>query len=153
MDQLSVAWRMGNKANLFLLNAIKARHLGDRYFPRTRTVAAQFAHMHNVRLRWLTHAAPDLAAQVAQFPGGAELTKEDLLGALAASSEVVAVYLDKCEETGNVDHWSGPPASFLAYLLAHEAHHRGLIMASLRASGHKQPDEVIYGLWEWGKKR
>lgn len=144
---------MGNETNLFLLNAIEANYLGDRYYPRTRTVAAQFAHMHNVRLRWLTHAAPDLAAEVAQFPRGAELTKEDLLDALASSSEVVAVYLDICEETGNVDNWSGPPASFLAYLIAHEAHHRGLVMAALRASGHKQPDEVIYGLWDWGKTR
>ncbi len=149
MSELSTAWQMSNDASLFLLDAIETRHLGDRYASRTRPVAAQFAHMHNVRLRWLTHAAPDLAEEVAQFPRGVELTKADLEEALKSSSEVVGVFLDRCEGAGEVANWDGPPASFLAYLVAHEAHHRGLIMAALRASGHGQPDEVINGLWEW----
>lgn len=153
MSDLRTTWEMGNEANLFLLNAIEDRYLGDRYAPRVRPVAAQFAHMHNVRLRWLTHAAPDLAAQVAQFPRGAELTKEDLIEALQSSAEVVGEYLELCELAGEVKNWNGPPASFLGYLLAHEAHHRGLVMAALRSCGHKQPDEVIYGLWKWGKRR
>ncbi|MFK7845993.1 MAG: DinB family protein [Rhodothermales bacterium] len=150
MQQLSAAWQMGNEANLFLLNAIEERHLGDRYARKTRPVAAQFAHMHNVRLRWLTHAAPDLAAEVAQFPRGAELSKEDLIDALESSGAVMATYFDSCEEAGNVANWNGPPASFLAYIVAHEAHHRGLVMAALRACGHEQ-EEIIHGLWEWGR--
>ncbi len=153
MLQLSEAWFMSNESNIFLLNSIDDRYLGDRYSPRTRPVAAQFAHMHNVRLRWLTHSAPDLAAEVAQFPRGTELEKDDLIDALESSAGVVARYLDLCEEVGKVASWNGPPSTFFAYLVAHEAHHRGLIMAALRASGHKQPDEVIHGLWDWGKLR
>ena len=149
MNDLRKAWEMGSQANLFLLRSIEERHLGDRYAKRVRPIAAQFAHMHNTRLRWLTHAAPDLAAQVAQFPRGSELTKDDLLSALAASAEVVGTYLEMCEADGFVEHWNGPPASFMAYLVAHEAHHRGLVMAALRACGHRAPDDVIQGLWDW----
>ena len=149
MHQLSKAWYMGNEANLYLLNAIEDRYLGDRYTRNSRPVAAQFAHMHNFRLRWLSHAATDLAEEVAQFPRGASLSKEDLIQALYSSSEVMAVYLDRCEVSGEIESWDGPPASFLAYVIAHEAHHRGLVMAALHACGHQPPEEVIYGLWEW----
>ena len=49
--------------------------------------------------------------------------------------------------------WKGPPASFLCYLVAHEAHHRGLAMVAMRQCGRKLPQEVVYGQWDWGKKR
>ena len=149
MSDLSEAWQMSNESNLILLDAIHERHLGDRYASGTRPIAAQFAHMHNVRLRWLTHSAPELAAEVAQFPRGTELTKEDLLEALKSSSKVIDIYLGRCDEAGDVSSWNGPPASFLAYLVAHEAHHRGEILAALTACGHK-PDGVAEKLWEWG---
>ena len=42
---------MSNEANPYLLGQLPKESLEDRYAPRTRTVAAQFAHMHNVRLR------------------------------------------------------------------------------------------------------
>ncbi len=149
MHQLSKAWDMGNEANLFLLNAIEDRYLGDRYARSARPVAAQFAHMHNFRMRWLSHAAPDLAEEVAQFPRGASLNKEDLIQSLYASSEVMAIYLDRCEMAGEIESWNGSPASFLSYLIPHEAHHRGLVMAALHACGHQQTEEVISGLGEW----
>jgi hypothetical protein len=66
------AWEMSNEANLFLLEGIAAEALQDRYSPRTRTVAAQFAHMHNVRLRWLGVSAPALAAKATPFDKDAE---------------------------------------------------------------------------------
>ncbi|MFQ5638504.1 MAG: hypothetical protein ACE5IR_10970 [bacterium] len=63
-SQLVEAWRMNNEANLYLLDNIASEYLEDSYSARTRTVAAQFAHIHNVRLRWLNHAAPNLVGDV-----------------------------------------------------------------------------------------
>ncbi len=49
---------------------------------------------------------------------------------MKASEEVIAQYLEECEAAGDVKYWSGPPATFLSYLVAHEAHHRGLAMVA-----------------------
>ena len=152
-SQLVEAWRMSNEANLYLLGEIQEEYLEDRYSARTRTVAAQFAHMHNVRLRWLKHAAPELMGGLKSFPRGAQPSKEELKKALTASEGTIARYLEECDAAGKVKKWNGPPATVLGYLIAHEAHHRGLAMVALRLSGHKMPQEVVYGQWQWGKKR
>ena len=152
-SQLVEAWEMGNEANLFLLASVPRGGLEARYSPRTRTVAAQFAHLHNVRQRWLRHAAPKLADGLEPFPKGAEPTKAQLKKSLRASEKAVARFLEECEETGRVKGWKGAPASFLGYLIAHEAHHRGLAMVALRIAGYKLPRSVVYGQWDWGKAR
>ena len=152
-SQLVEAWRMSNEANLYLLGKLPKEYLEDRYASRTRTVAAQFAHMHNVRLRWLKHSAPKLADQVEGFAKGAQPGKAELKKALRASEKVIAQYLVECEDRGSVKNWNGSPATILGYLIAHEAQHRGLAMVAMRISGRKLPNEVVYGQWQWGKKR
>lgn len=153
MSDLVTTWRMSNEANLYLLAKLPRDGLAARYDARTRTVAAQFAHVHGVRLRWLAHAAPRLKGKVPPFPKGAEPTKAELKRALADSEKTVARFLEECEAAGVVPGWNGPPASFLGYLVAHEAHHRGLALVALRAAGHRLPQELVYGLWDWGKRR
>lgn len=96
-SQLVEAWCMSNEANLYLLDSISDEYLKDSYAKRTRTVAAQFAHMHNVRLRWLNHAATKLVGKVESFPKGAQPTKAELKNALQASEEVIARFLEECE--------------------------------------------------------
>jgi len=152
-SQLVEAWTMNNEANLFLLGEIRDAWLADRYAPRTRTVGGQFAHMHGVRLRWLHHSAPESAGGLEPFARGVEPGRSELRKALQASDKVVADYLAACDAAGKVKSWQGPPATFLGYLVAHEAHHRGLVMVALRAGGRKVDQKVIYGLWDWGKKR
>ena len=39
----------------------------------------------------------------------------------------------------------------LGYFIAHESHHRGSILLTLKQCGEKIPDAVKWGLWEWGK--
>lgn len=146
------AWRMSHECNTYLLGAIADECLGDRYAGRTRTVAAQFAHMHNVRLRWLQHAAPAHARDIENFPRGAEPTKSELVEALDASADAIAAFLEACDESGSVPQWNGPPSTMLGYLVAHEAHHRALAIIALRLSGHRLPQEVTYGQWQWGKR-
>jgi uncharacterized damage-inducible protein DinB len=147
------AWRMSCEANRFLLRALPRGSLEARYAPRTRTAGEQFAHMHAVRIRWLTHAAADLARDLAALPGDASLTVRSLREAMTASEAAVATFLERCELAGSVPAWNGAPASFLAYLVAHEAHHRGLVMVTMRLAGHKLPPQVVYGVWDWGKTR
>lgn len=152
-SQLVEAWRMSNEANLYLLRQIPSKCLGDSYSARTRTVAAEFAHMHNVRLRWMKHAAPELLAEEEAFARGSQPTKKQLRDALRASEAVIVRFLEDSDRKGKVKRWNGPPATFLSYLVAHEAHHRGLAMVAIRMSGHKLPRETVYGQWQWGKQR
>ena len=70
-----------------------------------------------------------------------------------SSAASIAAYLEHCAQLGKVKGWSGPPASFLGYLIAHEAHHRGLVMVALRQAGHRLGPDVVYGQWDWGKKQ
>ena len=144
---------MSRAANRFLLNHIGEELLDDKYSARTRTVRMQFAHLHNVRHRWLSVSAPDLAASFEKFGKRDAPTKAELLTALGASGDAIRDFLMACEAKGKVPNWKGNPTSFLSYLVAHEAHHRGLAMVSLRLSGHKMDQEVIFGQWDWGKKR
>jgi len=152
-SQLVEAWRMSNEVNLYLLDQLPDDYLEDRYGPRTRTVGAQFAHMHNVRLRWLKHAVPKHIGKLQSFPRGAQPGKAKLKQALEASEGPVSKFLEQSEAAEKVPGWNGSPATFLGYLIAHEAHHRGLAMVAMRISGHKLPSEVVYGLWQWGKQR
>lgn len=64
----------------------------------------------------------------------------------------MAIFLEGAETKGKIKSWNGSPSTFLGYMIAHEAHHRGLIMTALRISGHKPTQEVVYGQWGWGKK-
>ncbi len=151
-SELVTAWRMNNAANLFLLGSVPRGGLDDRYAARTRTVAGQFAHMHDVRLRWLSVAAPRFACKATPLAKDAALTKATLKAALRASERSMAAYLEACVAAGSVKSWKGAPATFLGYLVAHEAHHRGLAMVAMRIAGRKIPQEVVYGQWDWGKR-
>ncbi len=143
---------MSCEANRFLLEHVPPEDLGASYSPRTRSVARQFAHMHDVRLRWLSHAAPSFAKGLTALSKDEEPTKKQLLAALAASEEAMAGFLEQSVATGKVKSWKGPPATFLGYVVAHEAHHRALAIVALRAAEKKLPQEVVYGLWDWGKR-
>jgi hypothetical protein len=43
-------------------------------------------------------------------------------------------------------------ASFLGYLIAHDAHHRGQISMLARQLGHPLPPSGVFGMWEWGTR-
>jgi uncharacterized damage-inducible protein DinB len=38
-----------------------------------------------------------------------------------------------------------------AYMFAHDAHHRGQIIALAHQLGYRLPDEAAYGIWHWDK--
>lgn len=41
--------------------------------------------------------------------------------------------------------------AWLPYLVAHESHHRGNILLTLKTSGHKLDQDTSYAIWNWDK--
>lgn len=151
-SELVEAWRINVRTNEQLLDALPDEGLAARYSERTRTVAAQFAHLHNVRLSHLERRGGGAPSSTKSFPRGAQPTRAQLEKALRVSDKAIAALLAEVAESGKVKSWGPRPTSFLGYLLAHEAHHRGLALVSLRLSGIKLPKDFTHGLWYWSKK-
>ena len=148
--QILDTWRIGSRLNLYLLHAIPDAGLDDVPPTKGRSVRKQLAHVHNVRLMWLDSAAPDLREGLTKFEPEASPDHETLRSALEASADAVEALLARGLETGKIKGFKPHPLAFLGYLTAHEAHHRGQIMLTLKANGHMVDRRVQFGLWEWG---
>ncbi len=149
-DQLLDTWAIHNRINLYLLEAIAPDALDDVSASKGRSVAAQFSHLHNVRLMWLSAAAPELAAGLARMETNPAPEKEALRAALVASGDAIAKLLTKGLAAGKIKGFKPHPTAFLGYLIAHESYHRGEIGIILAQAGHKLDEKVSYGIWEWG---
>lgn len=115
-----------------------------------RTIAGMIAHMLNVRLMWLKAVGAGDAP--AKLEGG-EFSKQDAVQALDASCRSLKNVLARSFETdGRIKGFKPDAGSFLAYLLAHDAHHRGQITMLARQLGHPLSKSAGFGMWEWGTR-
>jgi uncharacterized damage-inducible protein DinB len=124
-----------------------------------RTIAAIFAHMHNIRRKWLRLSAPHLKLP-AQLDRS-RCTQQQARTAFAESAELCSVMLTEAfgKPGSRVkqflrDGWARPwPAggAMFAYMLAHEAHHRGQVCMLAHQMGFRLPTKAAYGMWMWEK--
>ena len=114
------AWKVHNKINNMLLDSIPAKAMSSRYTEKTRTVASQFAHVHNVRISHLKGRGKKHLGDLKTFPRGAEPTKSELKKALRTSEKAVAAMLAECEEKGKVPSWQNSVTTYLGYFISHE---------------------------------
>jgi uncharacterized damage-inducible protein DinB len=123
-----------------------------------RTIAAIFSHIHNVRRKWLRLSAPhlELPAQLDRY----RCTQHQAGVALAESANRCSEMLaEALAGDGRVkeflrDGWARPwpaGAAMIAYMLAHEAHHRGQVCMLAHQLGFSI--EAGYGMWVWEKLR
>jgi uncharacterized damage-inducible protein DinB len=117
-----------------------------------RTIAAITAHMHNVRHMWLVAAAkgkplPDKLDR-------ATVTKEEAMRVLAESAKCCARLLEQSlgHPEGKVKGFRPDIVGMFAYLISHDAHHRGQICALARELGYTLPKPATFGMWEWGTR-
>jgi uncharacterized damage-inducible protein DinB len=126
---------------------------------RTRTIAAIFTHMHNVRSKWVRLSAPHL--KVPAQLNRAHCTPQQAHAGLAESAARCAEMLAEAlgDGSGRVekfhrDGWAPPwPAGLemLCYMISHEAHHRGQVCMLAHQLGFRLPNEVTSELWSWEK--
>jgi uncharacterized damage-inducible protein DinB len=150
-DQVLEAWRIHDRINRYLLDAVAPDALGAVSASKGRTVGEQFAHVHDVRLMWLKSAAPELLEGLEKIEKDAAGDRERLSAALAASGAAIEALLRRAlAGDGRVKGFKPHAAAFVGYLVSHESHHRGQIVLTLKQAGHPLDKKAAYGIWEWG---
>jgi uncharacterized damage-inducible protein DinB len=123
---------------------------------KTRTIAAIFSHVHNIRCKWLRLSAPHLKRppQLTRT----HCTPEQVQQALAESAALCSKMLEQAlDPKGRVkkfhrDGWAKtwlPGTAMFAYMITHEAHHRGQVCMLAHQLGFPLPDKAAYGIWGW----
>jgi len=121
-----------------------------------RTIAAIFTHMHNVRRKWLRLSAPHM--KLPPELNRTRCTQKQARAALAESTALCSKMLaDAMSPGGRVkqflrDGWARPwppGAAMFAYMILHDAHHRGQICMLAHQLGF--PLKAGYEMWMWEK--
>ena len=147
------------------MNQLILEHLDPRAWRakpdgrNARTIAAVFAHMHNMRRKWLRLSALHIKLPVqldrtrcTQGQASRALTESAL-----RCSEMLAEALSGPENRVpqfRRDGWAKPwpaGASMFAYMITHDTHHRGQICMLAHQLGYQLPIKARAGMWYWEK--
>jgi uncharacterized damage-inducible protein DinB len=156
VEALISAWRTNNRVTTYLIENLPPKLWSESVPGMTRrTVGSIAAHLHNARCGWIKSLGAAHGVAVPTRVDFRTVRKTELVRALARSSEgMIALIRLGAERGGSVPpaHWQNFPTDlihFLNYFVAHEAHHRGQLILIARQLGHRLPQEVVDGLWQW----
>jgi uncharacterized damage-inducible protein DinB len=123
-----------------------------------RTIAAIVSHVHNIRRKWLRLSAPHL--KLPPSLDRARCTPKQAKAALGESAvrccEMLAslanprTRIEKFHRDGWAKPWP-PGTAMFAYMITHDAHHRGQICWLARELGYPLPKKIGYTVWNWEK--
>ncbi len=152
-EEIKEAWRANNRINLLLIDKISPAGMKCTLSTRGgRNVTRQFAHLHNVRYWQLEKRAKDLIAGLNKYATKDEPSKKELKAALKQSAERIEEYLERLiTGEGKARGFTRGVFTTLSYFVAHESHHRGSILLTLKQCGHKLDNDVSYGIWDWDR--
>jgi uncharacterized damage-inducible protein DinB len=155
-DPQLATWHTSCRVTAFLVESLP-RELWVQPIPGSprRTVRMISGHLHNCRCMWVKTIGRRHRIDVPDAVDRHRVTQAGLVRALARSERAIGRLLEAgLANDGRLTGFSPPDVThFLAYLIAHEAHHRGQIVLVARQTGHRLPPNVVYGLWQWGKRR
>ena len=154
LEQLIEAWQINHRVTVKLLKALSDEALQATLSTRGgRNVARQLAHLHEVRTSWAEITSKtNRDAKLPHFAKGEAPAKKQLAAALEASARGIETTIrESWAKEGRVTGFKRGLIPLISYLIAHESHHRGSIMLTLKQTDHKLSDELKWGLWDWNK--
>lgn len=149
-------WAVNERMNQMLLEGLDARAWRAKAPENARTIAAIFTHVHNIRRKWVRLSAPHL-----KLPAELDRSRTTLPQARKALEESAARCAEMIEEGlrggGRVkqfkrDGWAKAwpcGAAMVAYMITHEAHHRGQAAMLAHQMGFRLKGKAAYGIWSW----
>jgi uncharacterized damage-inducible protein DinB len=124
---------------------------------RGRTIAAIFSHVHNVRRKWLRLSAPHIKLPA---PLDRNRCSRQQAGVALAESAALCCRMLAEAQSFRRDGWAKPwpagPATMadaVAYMIAHDAHHRGQVCMLAHQLGFPLPVKAAAGMWAWERLR
>ena len=150
-------YAVNDRINQLILESLDPRAWRSTpYGRKTRTIAAIFAHMHNIRRKWLRLSAPHLKlpAQLDRT----RCTQQQAGRALAESARLCKEMISEAmDPKGRVkrfrrDGWARawpPGIAMFTYMITHDAHHRGQICMLAHQLGFTLPMKTISTMWNW----
>ena len=137
-----------DRNNRILVNLLRALPPGgpqrSALIPGSPSVAKMFAHMHYVRLVFLSEDAPQLAIEVPSHEWSGENTVDRMAADLEKSAKAVRDAVESLVLSGqemklHYDH----PLLFIQHMIWHEGYHHGQIKLALKIAGNPFDDEEI----------
>jgi uncharacterized damage-inducible protein DinB len=124
---------------------------------RGRTIAAIFSHMHNIRRKWLRLSAPHLKLPAPLDRGrcSQQQTAIALAESAARCCDMLTAALASSErrvDSFRRDGWAKPwpaGAAMAAYMITHDAHHRGQVCMLAHQLGFPLPARAAGAIWCW----
>ena len=137
------SWDRNNRILVNLLRALAEADLEVRSADGGHSVAELFAHMHYVRLAFVSEDAPEFTAPLPAEEWRAEPDRDRMAAMLNESAQAVRDAVQGTIESGgemlvHFDH----PILLLQQMIWHEGYHHGQIKLALKLAGRPMSNAV-----------
>lgn len=155
-QQMAQTFLLNDQMNQLLLECLDPRAWRAKPPGKTRAIADIFSHMHNMRRKWIRLSAPQikLPAELDRRECTQKQARKALAESARCSAEMIEQAMSSSGKSFLRDGWARPwqpGVAMLAYMVAHEGHHRGQVCMLAHQMGFRLPVKAGAGMWGWEK--